>query len=119
MMLKHFFRKYGVNPFDRLLKKAKREGKTRFLICWNRGLGDIPLGLYALTTRIHHFIPDAYITFLTREDLLPGFQMLKNICAIADPSWKRGTPFNLTTSLSNCERHPSEFDIILEAPDPT
>src|SRR5438132_1362726 len=118
-MLKHLIKKYGINPFDRLLKQAQRSGKTGFLICWNRGLGDIPLGLYALNQRIFHFIPEAKITYLTRADLAPGFALLKKVEVLVDPSWKRGAAFDLNTSLQRCQRVSSEFDILLETPDPT
>lgn len=117
-MFKKLWRKY-FNPFDSLLSRAARNGDHRFLICWNRGLGDIPLGLYALTHRVRTFIPHAQITFVARTDLLDGFKMLAGINAVADPEWKRGTPFNLDKTFVNTGLHRSDFDIILEKPDPT
>ena len=54
------------NELDRLLKKASSERKQKFLIVWNRGLGDIALGLYALVYRIKSVMPAAHIAFLTR-----------------------------------------------------
>src|SRR4029078_3737266 len=95
-MFKTLWRRFGINPFDQLLKKARRDEQKRFLICWNRGLGDIPLGLYALTQRIYAYIPDASITFAPRSDLEVGFKMLSTgVSVVIDPDWKRGTPFDL------------------------
>ncbi|MEN9343726.1 MAG: hypothetical protein RLZZ453_513 [Chlamydiota bacterium] len=110
---KKVWRRYGINPLNSLLKKAQREGKTRFLICWNRGLGDIPLGLYALTQKIFTFIPDASITFLTRPDLKEGFDLLPSVDVRVCPSWKRGEPISIPSELKGL------FDVVLEKPDPT
>lgn len=108
-----------VSFFDRLVKKAAKENKKRFLLCWNRGLGDIPLGLYALIYRIREFIPDAKITFLTRSDLFLGFNLLSQVEVLVDPSWKRGEPFDLKRSLDLMQKNRDLFDIIIQKPDPT
>ncbi len=118
-MLKNLWRKYGINPFDSLLKKAKQAPHRRFLICWNRGLGDIPLGLYALTHRIREFIPDAQITFATRTDLVDGFKMLGGISVLVGSEWKRGTSFDLKGMLKENGLSTTDFDVVLEHPDPT
>lgn len=118
-MLTRLWRKYGINPFDTLLKRAQKNGHERFLICWNRGLGDIPLGLYALTQRIRKYIPNAQITFVTRSDLADGFKMLDGVSVLVDPEWKRRVPFNLEQTLSKAGLSTSSFDVILEKPDPT
>jgi ADP-heptose:LPS heptosyltransferase len=118
-ILKQFWRKYGPNPFDALLKRAQRNGHSRFLLCWNRGLGDIPLGLYALTERIFQYIPQAEITFITRSDLADGFKLLKRVAVVVDPEWKRGVPFDLDRSLLNTALSRADFDVIIERPNPT
>lgn len=114
-MLKKLWRTYGPNPFDASLKRAKKEHKTRFLIYWNRGLGDLALGLYTLNLRIREWIPEAKITYLTRQDLADGFQLLEDVEVIVSPSLKRGQPLKLSEHLID----PSQFDVILEKPDPT
>jgi ADP-heptose:LPS heptosyltransferase len=58
---------------DWKLKKMASRGERKILLAWNRGLGDIALGLYAIIQRIREFIPDAEITFLIRENLQEGF----------------------------------------------
>ncbi len=95
---------------DRLLKQSSG---TKVLITWNRGLGDIPLGIYALVYRIRETIPHAEITFLTRADLAQGFEMLNEGKVIVDPSWKRGIPFILSQEVK------AGYDLILENADPT
>ncbi len=112
----HFFRR---NPFDVLLKAEARKGSKTVLIVWNRGLGDIPLGLCALAHRIRTFLPDARITFLTRTDLKPGFALLEGVEAVACPQWKRRIPFDLDATLSELGWTRSSFDLVLENPDPT
>lgn len=118
-MLKYLWRRYGPNPFDQLLKRAKEEGKKRFLLCWNRGLGDIPLGLYAMNERIRTYIPDASITYATRADLSDGFKMLRAVSTLVDPAWKRGVAFDLDATLAKAGKDRSDFDIVLEHPDPS
>lgn len=118
-MLKKLWEKFGINPFDTLLKKARKAQYRRFLICWNRGLGDIPLGLYALTQRIRAFIPDAEVTFATRTDLADGFKMLDGVSTLVDPNWKRGVSFDLKSTLVRSGLSLADFDVVLEHPDPT
>jgi ADP-heptose:LPS heptosyltransferase len=118
-MIKNLWKKYGINPFDALLKKAKKAEHQQFLICWNRGLGDIPLGLYTLTRRIREWIPSAKITFATRSDLSEGFQMLEDVSILVDPEWKRGVAFDLEKTLATVGLSASDFDVVLEHPDPT
>jgi ADP-heptose:LPS heptosyltransferase len=107
------------NPFDRLLKRARRRGKTRFLLCWNRGLGDIPLGLYAMVHRIRFMIQEAHVTILTRSDLAAGFKMLAGVHTLIGPQWKRGVSFDLNATLEALDVRRDDFDCIIEHPDPT
>lgn len=118
-MIKHLWRKYGPNPLDQLLKSAQNEKKKKVLICWNRGMGDIALGLYGLNYRIREFIPHAEITYLTRTDLKEGFELLDSVRVFEDPRWKRHVPIDLDQSLSQLGLSRKDFDIILDKPDPT
>lgn len=83
------------------------------MLGWNRGLGDIALGLYAMVQRIHEIIPDAAITFVTRENLKQGFSMLEGVKTIVALDWKRGQPAAIDESLKK------QFDLIIENPSPT
>ena len=107
------------NEFDRLLKKAQKQQARKILIPWNRGLGDIALGLYALIVRIRHFIPEAEITFLTRPDLEEGFHLLDNVSVFSVKSWKRGDSLDLDQALQECNLQRASFDLVLENPNPT
>ena len=109
-MFRTFARKFLPNPLDAMLKRAA--GK-RILLGWNRGLGDIALGLYAIVHRIREWIPDAEITFITRENLKDGFSMLEGVKTIIAPDWKRGETAPIPNSLR------AEFDLVIESPSPT
>jgi len=102
-----------------MLKKLMKQGKNNILIEWNRGLGDIPLGLFAVVKRVKQFIPNANITFVTREDLKDGFSMLENVNVSVCPFWKRNKEHNLLDSLQKIGLSPDKYDLIIEKPDPT
>lgn len=115
-MLKKVYRLFAPNPFDRLLKKARG---GRILLFWNRGLGDIALGLYAMVLHIRKYIPDAEITFLTRPDLREGFKLLSGISTIVAPDLKRRQVVDVRALLARLGHPPEQFDLIIEKPDPT
>ncbi|MGE0197556.1 MAG: glycosyltransferase family 9 protein [Simkaniaceae bacterium] len=118
-MLKRLVETFRPNPFDTLLKHVTQEGKNRFLVIWNRGLGDIPLGLYALVHRIRCYLPHASITFLTRPDLADGFKMLDGVNVLVGENWERGKPIDIEKTLQELHLASNMFDVILEKPDPT
>jgi ADP-heptose:LPS heptosyltransferase len=118
-MLKRLWRCYAPNPFDRLLKNAQKNNQKKILIAWNRGLGDIPLGLYALIYRIRQYVPDAQITFLTRADLQDGFRLLPNIQVLTAQEWRRGAPISIEHSLHRLGLRPAQYDLIIPKADPT
>lgn len=111
-MLKRFIRKIRKNPLEVIIKKAKKKNKKNFLFCWNRGLGDIPLGLYAICKKIKENIYDAKITFLIREDLKEGFLLFKEADFIIAKGWERGKRYKLK------EKKLNGFDEIIKYPDP-
>lgn len=97
---------------DAMLKRAQKRGAKKVLLGWNRGLGDIALGLYAIVERIRFFIPDAEITFATRKNLLDGFSMLEGVKAIG-LDWERGENALIPEELKK------QFDLVIEKPSPT
>ena len=109
-MIKKLWKKWGPNPLDRALKKAQKMGHKKILIPWNRGLGDIALGLYAIVHRIRTFIPDADITFLTRSDLEEGFTLLGGVNIKINPSMQRKKPYVVPTE---------GYDLVLDNADPS
>lgn len=102
-----------------MLKRGANKGSKNVLICWNRGLGDIALGIAAIVHRIRHFLPESTIRVLTRDNLKAGFSMLQGIDVIADPLWKRGTRYDWKQSLKNLGIDPKRFDLVLDNPSPT
>lgn len=107
------------NPFDRMLDKCAKRGGKKILLAWNRGLGDIALGLYAMIHRIRQKVPHAEITFLTRENLKDGFSLLRNIEVLIDPDWKRGEKVSVANSLKKLGISIRSFDLVIERPSPT
>ncbi len=121
-MLKKIARWILPNPFDRMLKKIARKdssGQVHILLAWNRGLGDIALGLYAMVQRIRTFVPQSQITFLIRENLQDGFSLLSGVKTIAAPHWKRGEAYDVMSTLHQLDIDPKQFDLIIEKPNPT
>lgn len=118
-MFRTFARAFLPNPFDWMLKRTAKKGGQKILIAWNRGLGDIALGLYAMVQRTREFIPNAEITFLTRENLRDGFSLLEGIEVLASPSWKRGETISVKETLRQMGVDPARFDLIIEKPSPT
>lgn len=111
-----FFEKHELR---RILKKARRQGSGKFLLIWNRGLGDIALGLYRVIQEIKEFIPGAQITIMTRGGLEEGFYLLEGVQTIAVPNWERGKSVNLEKTLELLGRKKEEFEVIIEKVDPT
>jgi ADP-heptose:LPS heptosyltransferase len=107
------------NRLDWICRRARRRREKRFLLAWNRGLGDIALGLYAIVHRIRHYIPDAEITFLIRNNLQEGFSLLQGVTAIIAPDWKRGEPYDVKEALQKLGKDPKKFDVIISWPNPT
>src|SRR3989344_1254246 len=112
-MFRTFSRLFLPNRFDWLLKKTAERGGKKVLLGWNRGLGDIPLGLFAMVHRIRERIPNADITFMTRENLKEGFSLLDGVKVITDPAWQRGQEMFIPASLQK------SYDLVIEKPNPT
>jgi UDP-glucose pyrophosphorylase len=105
-----------------MLKKLSRRRsseKVHILLAWNRGLGDIALGLYAMIERIRKFFPHGSITFLIRENLRDGFSLLPGVQTIIAPFWKRGEPYDVLSTLYRLNVDPKQFDLIIDKPNPT
>ncbi|MBX7066463.1 MAG: UTP--glucose-1-phosphate uridylyltransferase [Parachlamydiales bacterium] len=112
-MFRTLAKKFLPNPLDWHLKRLAKRGGKKVLLGWNRGLGDIALGLYAIVERIREFVPDAEITFVTRHNLMDGFSMLEGVKAIIDPHWSRGESCRIDPELKK------NYDLVIEKPSPT
>src|SRR5258706_5478976 len=60
---------------DRALGKARGDARRHFLFFWNRGLGDIALGLLPIFLRMRDEFPGARIEVVTREELRAPFEL--------------------------------------------
>lgn len=118
-MIRNIWQKLSPNPFEKILERSTQLGHTRFLLAWNRGLGEIPLGLFALIQRIRKAVPKAKITFITRPDLREAFALLSDIEVIVAPSWHQGEKKDLLSTLTQLHIDPKRFDVFLPDPDPT
>lgn len=107
------------NRLDWICRRAKNRHAKRILLAWNRGLGDIALGLYAIVERIRFWIPDAEITFIVRQNLEEGFSFLPNVRAIVAPHWVRGERYDVEKTLEDLKIDRHEFDLIIPEPNPT
>ncbi len=103
------------NPLDFQLRKQPK----RVLVCWNRGLGDIALGLYAIVHRVKTLSPGAKVTFLVRANLADGMSMLDGVETLVASDWKRGEPHDVRGALQKLGRTIEEFDLVLEHPSPS
>lgn len=103
------FRSFRKEPFDRSLVQWKNEGKRRFLIVWNRGLGDIPLSLYAMVVRLRYAIEGAEITFFTRPSLVEGFAMLEGARTIPCEGLTRRGEYRLSDEVDL-----NAYDVVIE-----
>ena len=83
--------------FDRTLRDAVRSGRHRFVFGWNRGLGDIALGLVPLFLRIREADPCARIEVVTREDLAQPFELAGVDAIHVVASLARGQPVDLSS----------------------
>lgn len=118
-MFRTFSRLFLPNKLDAICQRAVRRSAKKILIAWNRGLGDIALGLYAVVQRIREHMPDAQITFLIRPDLQEGFTLLEGVRTILAPAWVRGEPYDVGQTLHSLDRSCKEFDLIIPYPSPT
>jgi ADP-heptose:LPS heptosyltransferase len=117
--IKKLFKKECIgNELDHLLEKTKQDDVKSFLVAWNRGLGDVPLGLYAFTMRIRTFIPDAKITFMTRKDLEEVFLLLEGTNVIRVPWWERGKPIDIKKAIKDLNLT-EQYDITFDNVNPT
>ena len=113
-MFRKFARLFLPNRLDWLCRKKPK----KVLLGWNRGLGDIPLGLFAIVHRIKTFSPDAEITFLIRKNLAEGFSLFPGVEVLVAPHWRRGETYDVRRTLIALDRSPDEFDLIIPYPKP-
>jgi len=115
--LKNWWRRLRPNPLSQKLRCLRED--ARILFFWNRGLGDIPLELFALKKKLLEKCPRATLEVVTREDLKEGFLLLGQLKIYTTPLLVRNTPVPLAEVYRQLSIHPTDYDLILTSPDPT
>lgn len=105
--------------FDRAIDRLAREPRDGVLLGWNRGLGDVALGLSPLFERLRREAPAARITVLTRPDLHDAFSLTSADRVLAVPSWKRGAAIDFEAACRDRGVDPTRFAAVFPEPDPT
>lgn len=113
-MLKKIEKFLGYNPLDILARQWEKKSKTKILLLWNRGLGDIPLWLYGLFYQIRQNMDAPELYVLTRSDLYEGFLLLHDIKILVSPTMRRGDLVSISNELAPLGYSQDFFHIILE-----
>ena len=109
---------YGTD-FDRALRAAQRAGRNQFVFCWNRGLGDIALGLVPLFARIRARIPGARIIVLTRPGLEDAFRLAHVDELHVLSGLVRDAPIDAAQVAENAGSAVARGALVFTDPDPT
>jgi len=83
--------------FERVLRDAAHGNRHRFVFAWNRGLGDVALGLVPLFLRIRAADSLARIEVVTREDLREPFELAGVDAIHVVPGLARGSPVDVSS----------------------
>jgi len=105
------------DALDRAIAGAS-EG-ANFVFGWNRGLGDIALGLCPLFARIRARRPAASITVFTRADLVDALHLTDADRIVAIPGLARGEPVDLDAAAARTGECIADGAVRFADPDPT
>ena len=105
--------------WDRLTRRLQRRNAKRILVVWNRGLGDIALGMWRVLDELRRLMPDAAVTVLTRPDLADAFRLLPVDQVLIDALLTRRSKVDARRILRRLGVDRRRFDLILGRPDPT
>lgn len=107
------------SEWDQLVRRIRKRDARRFLIFWNRGLGDIALGLFRVVEELRRHVPDAHVTILSRADLADALTLLPVDDVLVDPALERNDRREVAEVLERLQIRTGCFDLILGRPDPT
>ena len=110
-------RTFGTH-FDRVMARAARDSRKRFLFFWNRGLGDIALGLVPMFLRIRREIPGARIEVVTREELRDAFSLTGIDALHVVPGLEREKRIDLAREAPVLGLPLADFTAVFDYPDP-
>ena len=104
--------------FDRALGRARADSRRGFLFFWNRGLGDIALGLVPLFLRIRQEFPGARIEVITREELRAPFELVGVDALHVMQGLAREGRIDLARDAPGLGIEPDRYAAIFDYPDP-
>jgi hypothetical protein len=105
------------NALDRAVRRAARGSRRDFLICWNRGLGDIALCLVPIFARIRSEVRGARISVVTRPDLVEPFRMTDADDVRAIPNLVRDVRIGFDDIRATGNLEPDQFAVVFTDPD--
>ena len=104
--------------FDRVIARAHARSHRTFLFFWNRGMGDIPLGLVPLFMRIRRELPAARIEVITRRELEAPFTLTGIDAVHVLPDLERESRVDLAAACTALGLDLTRFDATFDYPDP-
>ena len=105
--------------FDRALRAAASERRGDFVFAWNRGLGDVALGLVPLFMRIRQSDPASRIDVFTRSDLADTFALAGVDRVHVVPGLVRGTRVDVRAEARRGGIALPSSAVVFDDPDPT
>jgi len=104
--------------FERALARAKVAAQPRFLFFWNRGLGDIALGLVPLFLAIRSRWREAAIEVVTRGELRTAFELTGVDAIHTIPGLEREMRVEMARAAPALGIDLSRFSAVFDYPDP-
>jgi ADP-heptose:LPS heptosyltransferase len=104
--------------FDRALVRARRSVPNRFLFFWNRGLGDIALGLVPLFLRVRREFPGSRIEVITRADLRAPFELAAVDAVHVIPDLQREARIDMAQASMALGLVLDDYAAVFDYPDP-
>jgi len=105
--------------FDRMLERARRERRREFVFAWNRGLGDIALGLVPLFNRIRASVDGSRILIFTRRDLVEAFSLTDVDAIYPIVGLARDTRIDIPAAAAKMRVALASNAVVIGEPDPT
>ena len=104
--------------FDRALENTRADPRNAYLFFWNRGLGDIALGLVPLFDRIRSRSPRSRIVVITRKELHAAFELTDADEVHALPGLAREERVDISAACRALRLDHASFSAVFDYPDP-
>lgn len=107
------------DPYERALARGAKDRRSRVVFFWNRGLGDIALGLSPMFARAAERLPGASIEVVTRADLDEPFRLTEARAVHVVPGLARGDRLTADEACARLPADPRAGALAIDAPDAT